>query len=155
MKLNVSCVILAGGEGRRMGQKKAGLYIDGGDPLVRGDRLFDYIYGRCYRLFSEIIIVTNTLQEFSEYQAHIVVDEIVETSSLGGLYTGLVKASTYHSFFVARDMPLLQSEVILHLTLRRFNGDVVSPSVPTGLEPLHAVYSKRCIVPKKLKARRI
>ena len=149
MKLNVSCVILAGGESRRMGQNKASMHIAGGDPLVRGFRLFDYIYGKCHGLFSEIIIVTNTPQEFSEYQAHIVVDEIVGAGSLGGLYTGLLKASKYHSFCVACDMPFLQPEVILHLTRRRFNYDVVIPNVSTGLEPLHAVYSKRCIGPMK------
>ncbi|OGP52531.1 MAG: hypothetical protein A2Y65_02220 [Deltaproteobacteria bacterium RBG_13_52_11] len=142
MELNVTCTILAGGGSRRMGQNKAFIQVG-------GVRLFDYVYGKCQELFPEIIIVTNQPQQFSEYQAHIVLDEIPGTGSLGGLYTGLIKASNYHTFCVACDMPFLQTELITHLTEKRFHYDVVIPLTGEGLEPLHALYSKRCIEPIK------
>ncbi|MBW2038860.1 MAG: molybdenum cofactor guanylyltransferase [Deltaproteobacteria bacterium] len=116
---------------------------------VGGTRLFDYVYGRCQELFSEIIIVTNRGQRFGDYQALTVIDEIPGAGPLGGLYTGLLWASNYHTFCVACDMPFLCTELIAHLLETRFNYDVVIPITRDGLEPLHALYSKRCIGPIK------
>jgi molybdopterin-guanine dinucleotide biosynthesis protein A len=142
MEPKVSCVILAGGESSRMGQDKT-------DAYVGCVRLFDYVYSKCYKLFSEIIIVTNTPLQFNGYRAHIVTDEIPGAGSLGGLYTGLQTASYDYAFCVACDMPFLQPDVITYLTKLRLNYDVVIPNIATYLEPLHAVYSKRCIEPIK------
>ncbi len=142
MVSDVSCIILAGGASRRMGQDKALIQVE-------GIRLLDYVYGKCQELFSEIIIVTNQPQQFIEYQTPIVVDEIPGAGSLGGLYTGLKRASNYYSFCVACDMPFLNPELITYLIEKRFKSDVVIPMTNKGLEPLHAVYSKRCIEPIK------
>jgi len=142
MVSDVSCIILAGGASRRMGRDKALIQVE-------GIRLLDYVYGKCQELFSEIIIVTNQPQQFIEYQTPIVVDEIPGAGSLGGLYTGLKRASNYYSFCVACDMPFLNPELITYLIEKRFKSDVVIPMTNKGLEPLHAVYSKRCIEPIK------
>lgn len=123
-----------------MGQDKAFIQVG-------GVRLFDYVYGKCQGLFSEIIIVTNRPQDFDDYQALVYTDEIPGTRSLGGLYTGLLWAKHYHAFCVACDMPFLRPELISHLLEKRFNYDVVIPKTKEGLEPLHALYSKRCIRP--------
>jgi molybdopterin-guanine dinucleotide biosynthesis protein A len=125
-----------------MGQDKAFIQIEG-IPLL------DYVYGKCQALFKEIIIVTNQPHLFTEYQTPVVADEIPGTGSLGGLYTGLKRASNYYSFCVACDMPFLKPELITYLIEKRFQGDVVIPKTKKGLEPLHAIYSKRCIEPIK------
>jgi molybdopterin-guanine dinucleotide biosynthesis protein A len=144
IKPNVTCIILAGGKGSRMGLNKSFIKI-------AGIQLFDYVYSKCQDIFQEVIIVTNkSLQlSFSEYQAHIVIDDIPGAGPLGGLYTGLIKASNYHTYCVACDMPFLQPELIIHLAEKRFDYDVVIPKTKEGLEPLHAFYSKRCIEPIK------
>ena len=116
---------------------------------VSGVRLFDYVYDKCSRLFSEIIIVTNKPQQFIGYQALVVIDKIPGSSSLGGIYTGLIWSSHYHAFCVACDMPFLQQELISHILSNRFHYDVVIPVTKKGFEPLHALYSKRCIEPIK------
>jgi molybdopterin-guanine dinucleotide biosynthesis protein A len=137
---DVTCIILAGGVSRRMGQDKAFIQIE-------GVRLLDYVYGKCQELFKEIIIVTNQPQQFIEYQTPVVVDEIPRTGSLIGLYTGLKRASNDYSFCVACDMPFLKPELIAYLIDKRHQHDVVIPKTKAGLEPLHALYSKRCIGP--------
>jgi molybdopterin-guanine dinucleotide biosynthesis protein A len=144
VKPKVTCIILAGGAGRRMGQNKSIIQVG-------GIQLFDYVYGKCQAIFPEIIIVTKkSLQfQFLGYQAHIVIDEIPGAGPLGGLYTGLIKASYYHTYCVACDMPFLNPELIIQLAEKRFDYDVVIPKTKVGLEPLHALYSKRCIVPIK------
>jgi len=140
MEFDITCAILAGGESRRMGQNKAFIQVE-------GTWLFDYVYGTCKKLFSEIIIVTNQPQQFCEYQAHIVLDAIGGGGSLGGIYTALKKASNYYTFCVACDMPFLKPEVVTHLIGKRRGCDIVIPLITGGLEPLHALYSKRCIKP--------
>ncbi len=140
MEFDTTCAILAGGESRRMGQNKAFIQVE-------GIWLFDYVYGTCKELFSEIIIVTNQPQQFEDYQAHIVIDAIPGSGSLGGLYTALMQASNYHTFCVACDMPFLKPELISHLIEKRLNYDIVIPRAKEGPEPLHAIYSKRCIQP--------
>lgn len=139
---DVTCIILAGGASRRMGQNKAFIQVE-------GVRLLDYVYGKCQELFKEIIIVTNEPHQFIEYQTLVVADEIPGTGSLGGLYTGLKRASNYYSFCVACDMPFLKPELITYLIENRLNSDVVIPKTRAGFEPLHALYSKRCIEPLK------
>jgi molybdopterin-guanine dinucleotide biosynthesis protein A len=142
MEFDVACAIVAGGESRRMGQDKAFIHI-GGIALV------DYVYVTCKELFSEIIIVTNQPQQFCNYQAHIVSDAIPGAGSLGGIYTALIQASTNHIFCVACDMPFLKPELITYLVEKKLDYDIVIPRTKEGSEPLHAIYSKRCIQPIK------
>jgi molybdopterin-guanine dinucleotide biosynthesis protein A len=142
MVSDVTCLILAGGASRRMGQDKAFIQVE-------GIRLLDYVYGTCRELFSEIIIVTNQPQQFVDYHTPVITDEIPGIGSIGGLYTGLKRASNYYSFCVACDMPFLNSELIALIIEKRHNSDVVIPKTSAGLEPLHAIYSKRCIEPIK------
>ena len=137
---DVTCIILAGGSSRRMGQDKAFIQIE-------GVRLLDYVYDKCQELFKEIIIVTNQSQQFVDYQTPVVADEIPGIGSIGGLYTGLKRASNDYSFCVACDMPFLNPGLIALLIEKRHMYDVVIPKTKAGLEPLHAVYSKRCIKP--------
>ena len=139
---DVTCIILAGGASRRMGRDKAFIQIE-------GIRLLDYVYRKCRELFSEIIIVTNQPQQFVDYQTPVVPDEIPGIGSIGGLYTGLRRASNYYSFCVACDMPFLKPELIARIIEKRSNSDIVIPKTRAGLEPLHALYSKRCIEPLK------
>jgi molybdopterin-guanine dinucleotide biosynthesis protein A len=143
MRSDVTCIILAGGASRRMGQDKALIQIE-------GIRLLDYVYGKCQELFKEIIIVTNQPQQFIDYQTPVVGDEIPGAGSLGGLYTGLKRASNDYSFCVACDMPFLKPELIAYLIEKRLHNDVVIPKTRAGFEPLHAIYSKRCIEPIKM-----
>jgi len=125
-----------------MGQDKAFIQVN-------GIRLFDYVYDTCHDLFPEIIIVTNQPQHFGEYHTKNFMDEIPGAGSLGGLYTGLINASNDYVFCVACDMPFLKAELISHLIEKKSNYDVVIPITKKGLEPLHAIYSKRCIEPIK------
>lgn len=143
MRSDVTCLILAGGTSSRMGRDKAFIQVE-------GIRLLDYVYGTCQELFSEIIIVTNQPHQFIEYRIPVVTDEIPGSGSLGGLYTGLKRASNDYSFCVGCDMPFLKPELIAYLIGKRLQSDVVIPRTRAGFEPLHAIYSKRCITPIKM-----
>lgn len=99
------------------------------------------------RLFSEVlIVVAEEAPELSALHHRVVTDLIPGCASLGGLYTGLSYASCPRVFAAACDMPFLNASLITRLARLDPTADVVMVQLATGLQPLHAVYSKRCLV---------
>ncbi len=121
-----------------MGKNKAFIEIDGVPIIQRIHTLFR-------TLFSEIIIVTNEVELFKNFEAKIYRDLIPNRGALGGLYTGIYYSSFPTAFCVACDMPFLKASVIKYLIERIDDHDVVVPRTKDGLEPLHAIYSKNCL----------
>ena len=72
-------------------------------------------------------------------------DMIANCGSLGGLFTGLAKATTGRIFVVACDMPFLNPEMIRWFVERDPDADIVMARLPSGLQPLHALYGKRAL----------
>jgi molybdopterin-guanine dinucleotide biosynthesis protein A len=139
--ISMTGIILAGGEGRRMGGiNKAFLRIG-------GERIVDRIKAIFLQLFDEVILVTNNPLEYIDLGIRIVADLIPGMGSLGGVYTGLFYAKHPQSFVVACDMPFLKREVILYMMELAAGYDVVVPVGSAGIEPLHAIYSSRCMKP--------
>ena len=131
-------IILSGGKNVRMGRNKAFIEINGERIIDRTIRIFR-------RLFSEIILVTNTPLEYLDYDVKIVTDLIKGKSSLGGIYTGLFHASSDHALVVACDMPFIDETFIRYMIDTIGASDIVVPNPPDGFQPLHAIYSKRCL----------
>jgi molybdopterin-guanine dinucleotide biosynthesis protein A len=123
-----------------MGTNKAFLEIDGVPIIQRIHNLFK-------TLFPEILIVTNEVELFHNFQAKIHRDLIPGQGALGGLYTGIHYSSFHHAFCVACDMPFLKGSVIRYLIKKIEDYDVVVPRTEDGLQPLHAFYSKNCLGP--------
>ncbi len=133
-------IILAGGLNIRFGGEiKAHL-------SVRGKRLLDYIYEVFNELFDEIILVTNDPLKYLDWDLFIGTDLFPVRSSLTGIHAGLFYASNPYCFICASDTPLLQKALVECILREIQEGpDVVIPETHKGLEPLCAVYSKRCI----------
>lgn len=72
-------------------------------------------------------------------------DLIADCGSLGGLYTGLGKATEQRIFVVACDMPFLSQDMIRWFVERDPAADIVMARLPNGLQPLHAVYGRRAL----------
>jgi len=136
----VTGVILAGGESRRMGCDKSLL------PLA-GARFIERIHRQMAELFDEVIIVTNSPGLYDEIPCRKVPDIYPLKGSLAGIHSGLCHARNERAFVVACDMPSLSSEVIRRLCARGEGADVVIPKSDHGVEPLHALYSKTCLLP--------
>lgn len=134
---NISGVVLAGGQSRRMGKDKRNLEWG-------GTKFLDKVCLTLGELFDEIILVT-AIEDYpcGHLPVRLVTDAIPHTGSLGGLFTGIKEASHSSVFVVACDMPFLN-----HLVISRLCGlpenDVVMAKLSTGYQPLHARYSKRC-----------
>ena len=136
----VTGVILAGGQSSRMGSNKALLPI-------RGGRFIEAIYRRFSKLFPEVLLVTNTPDQYTFLPCRTVADIYPGMGALAGLHAGLYHAGTPHIFAVACDMPCLNKPLIRELVALRDAADVVIPHGEHGVEPLHALYNKACLRP--------
>jgi len=137
---NVTGVILAGGQSSRMGSNKALLPFQGG-------RFIEAIYRQFAELFPEVLLVTNTPEQYNFLPCRKVADLYPGLGALAGLHAGLHHAANPYIFAVACDMPWLNNTLIRRLAAQRHAADVVIPQTENGLEPLHALYGKQCLGP--------
>ncbi len=135
-----SGVILSGGLSTRFnGQNKA--FIS-----VGGKRILDRLYTIFSDLFNEIILVTNDPMQFVEWDLTIVTDLYPVRSSLTGIHAGLFYMKNPFAFFSACDTPFLKKELVETLLDNiDQNNDIIMPETSVGMEPLCAIYSKRCL----------
>src|SRR5688572_13389852 len=100
MENEVTGVLLAGGKSRRMGEDKRHLVVGDETLLERG-------LGVLRSVFQEVLVVIAQDSSPVGVDARVVRDLVPECGSLGGLYTGLMRATTSSIFVVACDMPFL------------------------------------------------
>ncbi len=137
---NVSVVIQAGGKSTRMGRDKSFVSF-GGRPMIEIVR--DHVAG----LGQELLIVTNDPAPYAYLNIPLVGDLLPDRGPLGGIFTALTAASQPHVLVVACDMPWLNRGLLAHLISLRETADVIVPRWDKYPEPLHAVYSRACLVP--------
>ncbi len=131
-------VVLVGGKSRRYGRNKA-------LEMFQGERLIDRQVRTVGSLFSEVFVITDNPEPYLHLDVTIVRDVIPGQGPLGGIYTGLLFAQGESVFVTACDMPFVQPAVVGHMMELAKDYDVVVPQKETGLEPLHAIYSTRCL----------
>jgi len=134
----VTGVILAGGKSSRMGSNKALL-------PYRGGRFVEAIHRQLAEIFAEVLVVTNSPQQYEFISCRKVPDIHAGMGVLAGIHSGLYHSSNPVVFVVACDMPYLVEGLIRYLAGRADAGGVVIPESPGGIEPLHAVYGKGCL----------
>jgi molybdenum cofactor guanylyltransferase len=135
---NVTGFILLGGKSSRYGSNKALVEI-------HGVRLIDRVAEVMKSIFQQVILLTNTPEEYAYLHMPMVEDLVKGLGPMGGIYTGLMTLSEEAGFFVACDMPFLSGRLIRHMVDVRDDFDTVMPRMDWMLEPLHALYSKKCL----------
>jgi len=142
--LDISCIVLAGGKGLRLGRNKV-------LESVGNRSLLNRVISSISSFKSDIIIVTASGQSFSQFTGYpelkIVTDIYPGKGALGGIYTGLVTSNSFYNLIISCDMPFL-NQALLHYMIQVSAGfDAVVPRLGNMVEPLHAVYSKGCLAP--------
>jgi molybdopterin-guanine dinucleotide biosynthesis protein A len=131
-----SCVILAGGASRRMGQDKSML-------PVQGTSLIRHIFQQVEAHFDEVIISSNTPEAHQFPGVKLVSDPEKGRGPLMGIYTALQASSHSVNFVIACDIPLVDTHLARHLIKLAQGYDAVIPrSGPGFFEPLFAVYKR-------------
>jgi len=150
MHINVTGVLLAGGKSRRMGEDKRYLVVGEQTLLERGLSVLRSI-------FQEVLVVIAQDSPQLDVDARVVRDLVPGCGSLGGLYTGLMQATTPYTFVVACDMPFLDPTVISRFTSGRVTADIVMAKLAARLHPMHALYGKQClpVVEQMIQARQL
>lgn len=143
-KSEITAVILAGGQSRRLGRDKAVEPFDG-EPLIR----------RVIRRASEAVSACRVVVVVADQERagalpldddhQTAVDVFPDCGSLGGIYTGLKAATTQWSLVTACDMPFLSAPLLAHMAGLREGVDAVVPTVEGRPEPTHALYARRCL----------
>jgi molybdopterin-guanine dinucleotide biosynthesis protein A len=131
-------VVLVGGKSRRYGRNKA-------LEVFQGERLIDRQVRTIQSLFPEVLVITNEPELYLHLDVTVVRDVIPGQGPLGGIYTGLLFAQGESVFVTACDMPFVQPALVEHMVQLARDHDIVVPQKEAGLEPLHAIYSSRCL----------
>lgn len=136
----IAGVILAGGKSTRIGGiNKSFLELDGTNIFNITIDIFD-------RLFTEIIIVTNSPEDYNyvRNKYSIATDIIKNIGPLGGIHSALTNCDAEAVFIVACDMPNL-SKYFIHDQMEQYDKsdcDVLIPRIGSFIEPLHAIYKR-------------
>ncbi|UCB42713.1 MAG: molybdenum cofactor guanylyltransferase [Dehalococcoidales bacterium] len=141
--LETSVIVLAGGRSRRLGDNKV-------MKTVGSKTLLEQVVFCVVSLSDEVIIVAaeeRLVPQLTGYpNLRVVTDIYPGKGPLGGIYTGLKVSSAFCNLVVAADMPFL-NQALLRYMLGLANGvDLVAPRVGGQVEPLHAVYTRGCLV---------
>ncbi len=131
---HITGIILAGGLSKRYGRNKAFLELD-------GIRLVDRVTAEMKNIFRQVILITNERGPYEYLGLPTFEDLIKGLGPIGGIYTGLISISDQAGFFVACDMPFINSQLVRYMVDIKDNYAAVIPSGASGLEPLHAIYS--------------
>jgi molybdopterin-guanine dinucleotide biosynthesis protein A len=138
MSLAVTGAILTGGASQRFGSNKA-------LASFQGERLLDRLVRVLSEHCGEVLLVGGDPDQISGVAAVHVLDLFPGEGPLGGLATALSAASAEVLLLVACDLPLLSGPLVKALLEHAGEADVVVPETPRGLEPLCALYAKRCL----------
>lgn len=141
---DLTVVIQAGGESKRMGTSKALVTFLGAPLIMRG-------VNRLFPLCGEMLVTTNEAQKMGFLDAYvesgrmrIVADGTDKRGALIGIRTALANASLPYVALVACDMVFPSPQLIAHLhgVLAQGDADVAIPKTQYGYEPFHAVYRR-------------
>ena len=134
--MNISVVLLAGGESRRMRKDKATL-------LFRGRPLWQIQLELLRQLGpAEIFISARTDPIWRPADVKFVADNLPSRGPLSGLAASLAQMRTKHLLALAIDMPFMTQEYLKFLCGQIEPGRGVLPKIDNRAEPLAAIYPR-------------
>ena len=136
--MDVAAVILAGGESRRMGRDKAWITLDG-VPLL------PLAVAKVRALgVEEIMISGRAGEDYSALRCPVLFDLAPGFGQLGGIERALHQCASPLLLVLAVDMPRMSVGYLQNLVSHCDPRTGVVPRLHHQLEPLAAIYPKRC-----------
>jgi len=134
----MNALLLSGGKSSRFGTNKA-------METINGKPLIEQIVQGLKNVFEKVYIIGN-VKEYTFLQGVFFCEDIIPNKGpLGGLLTGLICSDSEYNFLTGCDMPFLTREFFEFVKLQKKDYDLLVPSYNSYLEPLAAVYSKKCL----------
>ena len=132
--MQITGIILSGGQSTRMGTDKALLQINGKTLLENAIEI-------CKPVCNEILISSNNPRhKKSGYQ--IIPDEYKNAGPLSGIYSCLKISINKWSFVISVDAAFVNTEFIKYLNSQTGVFDAIVPIHIKGKEPLISLYNK-------------
>lgn len=140
-----SALILAGGEGKRLGYKEKALIDINGRPLI------SFVIEALEKAVDELIISVRDKAQGELFEAYshykLAYDSHKNTGPLAGILSGLEACESEYCFVAACDMPFINEKVVKLLFKKCENYEAAIPRWEDGfLEPLHAVYKVKPMI---------
>jgi len=148
----IKAIILAGGKSSRIGQNK-----DKAQIKLLNKSLIEWIISKLISMDSlskKDIIIVGPKEKYPQYE-QVVEDIFPEKGPLGGIFSGLSVSSSQYNLVLGCDMPLLNVEFLQYMREKIDSNDIIIPRYNgTYIEPLCAIYSKKClkVMEKNIKA---
>ena len=141
---SVTGIVLAGGQGRRMGGVDKGLVVLEGRPLVA------HVLARLAPQVAEVLINANqNLERYAAFGAPVVPDSVGGFAGpLAGLHAGLTRAARDYVITVPCDSPFLPEDLVARLVAARAERDADLAVAKTFDQP-HPVFAlvRRAVLP--------
>ncbi|HED08880.1 MAG TPA: molybdenum cofactor guanylyltransferase [Ignavibacteria bacterium] len=131
----VTGVILVGGKSIRMGENKALMKL-GSKTVI--ERMVDIVRP----LFSNIILISNTPEEYKFLQLPVFEDVYKYRGPLAGIHSALLHSKTEKNFIISCDIPLMSGEMINYLITYKTGKPVTICEAAGYTQPLAGVYNK-------------
>lgn len=135
---DITGVILSGGRSSRMGVNKSFLKL-GNQTII--ERIIDLIKS----IFSEVIIITNTPDEYKFFNLPLYEDIYKWKGPLAGIHSALVHSKTDKVFVISCDVPLMSREMIEYIIKHKSEKPIVFCEAAGYHQPLVGVYSKKIL----------
>jgi len=132
---DITGVILAGGQAKRMGGKDKALIT------VGGERIIDKLISTLKQVTSDIIIISNSGENYGT-NLPFFKDIYPRKGPIGGIHSALAHASSENCLVLGCDMPYISFDLIDHIVQHSKDGDVIVPLHDGTIEPLCAMYKK-------------
>ena len=143
-----SCIILCGGQSRRMGQDK-------GSMIIQDKPMINHILSTLNNEINEVIIVLNNKDRIDKYKNFIkkedynfkitfAEDEIKNIGPMSGILTGLKHITSDYALILPCDSPYVTEKLIENI-FNELDSDHHSKNKLKTSEPLHSVYNKNII----------
>lgn len=135
--------MLAGGKSIRLGRDKV-------NEIIGGKTLLQWVISSISFFNTEIIIVTAKKEpvpaDAGYARIRMASDIYPDKGSLGGIYSGVAVSESFYNFVVGCDMPFLNRSLLGYMMEMSPGFDLILPRLGEIVEPLHAIYTKNCLV---------
>lgn len=137
---SLTAIILAGGKSSRIGTDK-----DKAKIKLNGKYLIDIVISKLKVIVEESIVIVGPPEKYPSYK-QVVPDLFPQRSPLVGIYSGLKVSPSQYNLVVGCDMPFLEVKLLQYMRENINSNDIVIPRYGNGyIEPLCAIYSKKCL----------
>ena len=135
MYSDITGIILAGGKSSRMGENKSLLTLNGKTII---ERVVDLLKST----FREVIIITNTPNEYDFISIPKYKDIFEYRGPLAGIHSGLTNSNTEQNFVISCDIPLMEKSMIEYIIDFKTEKPITVCRADGFVQQLAGLYSK-------------